>query len=66
MVGERDVVEIVIFVVGVERAPTAILALHSQNPFSRASNRCAEVVLALKACARSIAITTTAVSSTSG
>ena len=39
VIGERDVVEIVIFVVGVERAPGAVLALHADDPFARARDR---------------------------
>ncbi len=43
MVGERDVVEVIIFVVGVEGAPGTILALHPQNPFAGARQRSIEV-----------------------
>ena len=34
VIGERDVVEIIIFVVGVEGAPAAVLALHAHDPFA--------------------------------
>lgn len=36
MVGERNVVEIVVRVVGVERGPAPVLALQANNPFARA------------------------------
>ncbi len=45
VVGERDVVEIVEFVVGVERAPGAVLALHADDPFARRRDRGAKVAL---------------------
>ena len=52
MVGERNVVEIVVFVVGVERAPGAVLALQSQDPFLRARDRRAVIDAADRAAAR--------------
>src|SRR3546814_12210194 len=36
MVGERDVVEVVVRIVCVERTPAAILALHADDPFGGA------------------------------
>ena len=39
MVGERDIVEIMIGVVGVERRPGAVRALQPDDPFARAGDR---------------------------
>ena len=36
VIGERDVVEIAVVVVGIEGAPAAILALQTEQPFARA------------------------------
>ncbi len=36
MIGERNVVQIVIGVVGIERAPAAVLALQTLDPFAAA------------------------------
>ena len=41
MVGEWDMVKVVMGVVGVKRAPPAISALHSDYPFCRPVNRAA-------------------------
>ena len=49
MIGERDVVEIVVLVVGIERAPGAVLALHADDPFPRPGDRAAEVGLGAQA-----------------
>ena len=43
MVGEGYVVEIIIFVVGIEGAPGAVLALHADDPFASAGDRIAIV-----------------------
>ena len=45
MIGERDVVQIVVLVVGIERAPSRVVALHPQDPFVRRGDGCAEVIL---------------------
>ena len=70
MVGERDVVEIRVGVVGVEGRPCAILALQSLDPFARPGdgrqNGRPDALVTPPRSARSIAIATTAVSSVSG
>ena len=43
MIGERNVVEVIIFVLGIERAPSPIGTLHSQNPCARRLNRLTEI-----------------------
>src|SRR5439155_22495463 len=35
MIGERNMVEVVMRVVGIERRPTAVAALHAEDPFGR-------------------------------
>ena len=69
VIGERNVVEIIVVIVGVERAPAAIAALQALDPFAPAVDRLIETVRATRVerpRARSIARATTAVSSTSG
>ena len=70
MIGERNVVEIVIDIVGIEGRPAAVAALQAGDPFDAARDR---LVVAwnrrartASRRARSIAMTTTAVSSRSG
>ena len=64
VVGERDVVQVVGGIVGVECAPAAVGALHALDPLA-ARGRCNSGEI-LGPAARSSAITTTAVSSMSG
>ena len=49
MIGEGNVVEIVVLVVGIERAPSAVLALHPHDPFPGPGDRAAEVGLGIRA-----------------
>ena len=44
MVGERDIVEVVELVVGIECAPGAVLALHADDPLARAFERDAKIL----------------------
>ena len=66
MIGEGNVVQIVVRVVGIEGAPAAVLALHADDPFDRAvDRRCTRGSLSARPL-RSSTMPTTAVSSTSG
>ena len=49
MIGKRDIVEIIVFVIRIERAPSAVFALHPQNPFACHGNRRTEVALRVQA-----------------
>ena len=68
VIGEGNVVEVMIDIVGIEGGPAAIAALQAVDPFDAAGDGLviARARPALAARARSIAMTTTAVSSRSG
>ena len=46
MVGERNIVEVVVAVIDVERAPAAIPALHALDPFAPSRDRAVETIRA--------------------
>jgi len=69
VIGERDIVQIIIVIIGIEGTPAAVGALQTFDPFAApARSRSCTLILGHRslAYARSIAIATTAVSSTSG
>ena len=66
MIGEWNIVQVVVLVVGIERAPGAVFTLHAVDHSPRAREARIEILAAGKNTRSVLAMATTAVSSTSG